>query len=102
MTGYVGWGEAAGSQASSNPSQLVSVSDCEPRKGRRKDRELGLVFWFFTYILETIKSESSELDFSRFFFFFNWRLITILQLFLPSSDMNQPWVHMCPRAPCPV
>ena len=70
MTGYVGWGEAAGSQASSNPSQLVSVSDCEPRKGRRKDRELGLVFWCFTYILETIKSESSELDFSRFFFFF--------------------------------
>jgi hypothetical protein len=69
VTGYVGWGAAAGSQASSNPSQLVSVSDCEPRKGRRKDRELGLFFCFFTYILETIKSESSELDFSRFFFF---------------------------------
>ena len=102
MCDWVCWGAAAGSPASSNPSQLVSVSNCEPRKRWRKDRELGLVFFcFFTYILETIKSESSELDFSRFFFF-NWRLITILQLFLPSSDMNQPWAHMCPRAPCPV
>ena len=29
------------------------------------------------------------------FFYFNWRLITILQWFLPYIDMNQPWVYMC-------
>ena len=29
------------------------------------------------------------------FFYFNWRLITILWWFLPYVHMNQPWVYMC-------
>ena len=32
------------------------------------------------------------------FFFFNWRIITILWWFLPYIDMNQPWVaHVFPH-----
>ena len=30
-----------------------------------------------------------------FYFYFNWRLITILWWFLPYIHMNQPWVYMC-------
>ena len=33
---------------------------------------------------------------SFFFFFFNWRLNTILWCFLPYINMNQPRVYMCP------
>ena len=29
------------------------------------------------------------------FFYFNWRLITILWWFLPYIHINQPWVYMC-------
>ena len=38
-----------------------------------------------------------KLSLAIFFFliYFNWRLITILQWFLPYIDMNQPWVYMC-------
>ena len=28
--------------------------------------------------------------------YFNWRVITILQWFLPYINMSQPWVHTCP------
>ena len=36
------------------------------------------------------------------FIYFNWKLITMLQ-FLPHSDMNQPWMYLCPsfRTPSP-
>ena len=30
-----------------------------------------------------------------YFFFLNWRLITILWWFLPYIHINQPWVYMC-------
>ena len=42
---------------------------------------------------------------NRTFFFFNWRLITILWWFLPYIHINQPWVYMCspswPSLPSP-
>ena len=35
------------------------------------------------------------------FFFFNWRLITILLWFLPYIDMNQPQMYMSPHPTAP-
>ena len=38
-----------------------------------------------------------ELSFFSFFpvIFISWRLITILEWFLPYIDMNQPWIYVC-------
>ena len=54
-------------------------------------------------LLQHHSSKALILQCSAFFFFFlilfdfNWRLITLqLWWFLPYTDMNQPWVYMCP------
>ena len=36
------------------------------------------------------------------FIYFNWRLITILQRFLPYTDMNQSWVYLCSHPESPI
>ena len=51
-------------------------------------------------------SEWTELNWILFknFIYFNWRLITLqfLWWFLPYTDMNQPWVYMCPPSWTPL
>ena len=116
------------SSLSINPSRLCSsnfpdsiwylcTEDEEERKGftvlptppLELFLQLPLVIFhlFEGYIIQILKWETDFRNLELYklliflFFFFNWRLITILLWFLPYIDMNQPWMYMSPHPAAP-